>query len=104
MKKLNMALQKIENDYQEFKTVMYAEDSVTVYENAYKIFCIYEIYDILSDSYDFSRAEITTILNFKGSILEQIYDEWLHNDYSHRDLFEDTITKTLNLLKGGRNK
>lgn len=104
MKKLNRAIQKIENDYQEFKAAMYAEDSVTVYENAYKIYCIYEIHDILTDSYDLSWNEIATILNFKGNILEQIYDEWLHTDYSHRDLFEDTITKTLNLLKGERNK
>ena len=104
MKKLNRAIQKIENDYQEFKTAMCAEDSVMVYENAYNISCIYEIYDILTDAYDFSWNEIATILNFKGNILEQIYDEWLHTDYSYRDLFEDTITKTLNLLKGARNK
>lgn len=105
MKKLNRAIQKIENDYQEFKAAMYAEDSVTVYENAYKIFCIYEIHDILTDSYDFSCAEIATILDFKGNILERIYDEWLHDDYSyHHNLLEDTITKALNLLKGARNK
>jgi len=104
MKKLNRVFQKIENDYEEFKAAMYAEDAAVVYENAYKISCIYEIYDIMRDSYDFSCAEIATILDFKGNILEQIYDEWLHNDYSHQDLFDDTISKTLRLLKGERNK
>ena len=72
---------------------------------AYKISCIHEIYDILRDSYDFSCAEIATILDFKGNILEQIYDEWLHDEYSyHHNLLEDTITKALNLIKGERNK
>ena len=104
MKKLNRVFQKVENDYQEFKAAMCAEDAAVVYENAYKISCIYEIYDILRDSYDFSCAEIAAILNFKGNILEQIYDEWLHNDCSARNLFEDTITKALQLLKGDRNK
>ncbi len=105
MKKLNRVFQRVENDYQEFKAAMFAQDAAVVYENAYKISCIYEIYDILRDSYDFSCAEIATILDFKGNILEQIYDEWLHNDYSyHHNLLEDTITKALNLLKGARNK
>lgn len=105
MKKLNRVFQRVENDYQEFKAAMCTEDVEVVYENAYKISCIYEIYDILRDSYEFSSTEIATILNFKGNILEQIYDEWLHNDYCyHRDLLEDTITKALNLIKGERNK
>ena len=105
MKKLNRVFQRVENDYQEFKAAMCSEDAEVVYENAYKISCIYEIYDILSDSYDFSCAEIATILGFKGNILEQIYDEWLHDDYRyHHNLLEDTITKALNLLKGARNK
>ena len=105
MKKLNRVFQRVENDYQEFKAAMYAEDAAVVYENAYKISCIYEIYDILRDSYEFSSTEIATILDFKGNILEQIYDEWLHNDYSyHHNLLEDTITKALNLIKGERNK
>ena len=105
MKKLNRVIQKIENDYQEFKAAMYLEDAAVVYENAYKISCIYEIYDILRDSYDFSWEEIATILNFKGNILEQIYDEWLHDDYSyHRDLIDNTITKALKLLMGASNK
>ena len=104
MKKLNRVFQRVENDYREFKAAMFAQDSAVVYENAYKISCIYEIYDILRDSYDFSCAEIATILDFKGNILEQIYDEWLHNDCSARNLFEDTIAKALQLLKEDRNE
>lgn len=93
MKKLNRVFQRVENDYQEFKAAMFAQDSAVVYENAYKISCIYEIYDILRDSYDFSCAEIATILDFKGNILEQIYDEWLHDDYSyHHNLLEDSAS------------
>ena len=45
MKKLNRVFQRVENDYQEFKAAMFAQDSAVVYENAYKISCIYEIYD-----------------------------------------------------------
>lgn len=104
MKKLKRAFQKIENDYQEFKDSMLSENTEVVFENAYKIFCVNEIYYVLTNSYEYSRTDIHTVLNFKGNILEQIYDEWLHTDYSHQDLFDDTITKTLNLLKVERNK
>lgn len=104
MKMLNRVLQKIENDYQEFKASMFAEDVTAVFERAYKIFCIRDIYYVLTDSYKFSQDEISTILDFKGNILEQIYDEWLHTDYRQQDLFDDTIVKTLNLLKEARTK
>ena len=104
MKKLNRVFQRIENDYLEFKDLMLSEDVTVVFERAYKIFCVNEIYYVLTNSYDFSRTDIHSVLNFKGNILEQIYDEWLHNDYSHQDLFDDTISKTLRLLKGARNK
>lgn len=73
-KSLEDERKRVDRD-EEFKAAMYAEDAAVVYENAYKISCIYEIYDILRDSYDFSCAEIATILDFKGNILEQIYDE-----------------------------
>lgn len=104
MKKLNRAFQKIGNDYQEFKDSMLSENSEVVFEKAYKIFCVNEIYYVLTNTYEYSRTDIQTVLNFKGNILEQIYDEWLHTDYSHQDLFDDTISKTLRLLKGARNK
>ena len=104
MKKLNRVIQKIENDYQEFKAAMYAEDSAEVFESAGKILTINEIYYLLTNSYEFSQEEIGTVLAFKGNILEQIYDEWLHTDCSYHDLIEDTIVKTLTLIKEGTVK
>ena len=99
MKKLNRVIQKIKNDYQEFKEDMYAEDPADVFDSAGKIFVINEIYYLLTDVYEFQQEEIATVLTFRGNILEQIYEEWLHTDYMHHDIFEDMITKTLQLLK-----
>lgn len=99
MKKLNRVYQKIENDYQDFKNEMLAQDTGTVFDRAYKIFCINEIYHVLTNSYKYTVENVSVVLNFKGNILEQIYDEWLHNDYTHQDLFEDTIGRTFTLFR-----
>lgn len=98
MKKLNRVYQKIENDYQEFKNTMLAQNPNVIFDRAYKIFCVNEIYAVLKDSYEFTVEDISAILDFKGNILEQIYDEWLHNDYTHQDVFYDTIFNTFSSL------
>lgn len=99
MKKRNRAYQKIENDYQEFKNTMLVQEPSAVFDRAYKIFCINEIYAALKDSYELTAEDISAILDFRGNILEQIYDEWLHDGYTHQDLFIDTISNTFSMLR-----
>ena len=98
MKKRNRVFQKIENDYAEFKEEMTQLSPEEVFEYAYKIYSITEIYYILTNSYDHSSADIKTVLNFKGNFLEQVYQEWLDVESSNQDEFEDVIERTINML------
>ena len=57
-----------------------------------------EIFDILFDSYEFTPHEAEIVLEFKGNILEQVYDEWLKSDNGIREDVEQSIDKTFVLL------
>lgn len=98
MKKRNRVFQKIENDYKAFREEMSLLDPEEVFDSAYKIYCITEFYYILTNSYDYTSKSVALILNFKGNIFEQIYDEWLSVDTSNQDEFVDTIDSTINML------
>ena len=89
MKKRNRVLKKIDNAYDEFRCGMIRHDSNDVYDFAYKIHCIEEIYTILINGYPFDEAAVKAILNFKGNILEQIYSEWLDVDVTEENIFAD---------------
>lgn len=97
MKKRNRVFQKIENDYKAFREEMSLLDPEEVFENAYKIYCITEFYYILTNSYDYTSETVALILNFKGNILEQIYDEWLSFDTSNQEEFEYMIERRIKL-------
>ena len=100
MKKQNRVLRKIDNAYDEFKCGMVQHDSNDVYDFAYKIHCIEEIYTILINGYPFDEGVVKAILNFKGNILEQIYAEWLEVDITEGNVFGDIIeTAFKNLCK-----
>lgn len=98
MKKRNRVFQKIENDYKAFREEMTQLSPEEVFEYAYKIYCITEFYYILTNSYDYTSKSVALILNFKGNILEQIYDEWLSVDTSNQDEFVDAIDNTIATL------
>lgn len=98
MKKRNRVIQKIENDHQEFIDEMLSLTPTEMLEYAYKIFCIEEIYIILMNGYEFSGEMISRILSFRGNILEQIYYEWAHVDFSHQEPFKDIIKHTFSRL------
>ncbi len=89
MKKYRRVFQKIDNAYAEFKKNMLSLSSEEVYDYAYKISCIEEIYEILLNGYEFSSEEVRNILRFKGNILLRIYEEWTdyknnwHDDYMY---------------------
>lgn len=94
MKGMNSVIQKIEYDHDKFIQEMLSLTPAVMYEYAYKIFCIEEIYIILMNGYEFTEEMIERILSFRGNILEQIYYEWIHVDYSHQDAFKDIIRIT----------
>lgn len=98
MKIQECVYEKIEQAFNEFKEEMLKKDSEEIFEKAYKIACIKEIYDILYDAYEFSPHESEIILEFKGNILEQVYDEWLKSDNGIREDVEQSIDKTFVLL------
>ncbi len=100
MKKRNRVFQKIENDYAEFKEEMTYLSPEEVFEYAYKIYCITEIYYILTNAYNYSSADVKTVLNFKGNFLEQVYQEWIDVDSSNQEVFEDVIDITIKIVKG----
>ncbi len=89
---------KIEDAYNEFKEEMLKKDPEEIFEKAYKISIITEIFDILFDSYEFTPHEAEIVLEFKGNILEQVYDEWLKYDNGIREDVEQSIDKTFVLL------
>lgn len=97
MKKRNRVFQKIENDYAEFKEEMTYLSPEEVFEYAYKIYSITEIYYILTNAYNYTSADVKTVLNFKGNFLEQVYQEWIDLDSSNQDEFEDVISRTFSL-------
>ena len=51
MKRRNRVIQRIENDYAEFKKELLSLNSTEIYDRSYKIFCIEEIYIILMNCY-----------------------------------------------------
>ena len=98
MKIQEFVFDKIEGAYNEFKEEMLKKDPEEIFEKAYKISIITEIFDILFDSYEFTPHEAEIVLEFKGNILEQVYDEWLKSDNGIREDVEQSIDKTFVLL------
>ena len=95
MKKRNRVYQKIENDFKKFEDEMLSMSAEEIYEKAYKISYISELYDFLLDAYEFTVKEVKTILAFKGNILEQMYEEWIYGDYSTREEYDCIIDSAL---------
>ncbi len=95
MKKRNRVYQKIENNFKEFENEMLSMSAEEIYQKAYKISYIRELYDFLIDAYEFSERDVKTILAFKGNILEQMYEEWIYGDYSTREEYDCIIDSAL---------
>lgn len=101
MSKEDIVIKKIEDAYAAFKKEILALPPSEIFDRAYKIFSIEEIYMILVNGYDFDEEDLERILSFSGNVLEQIYSEWIDTDFSHQDEFFDIIDKTLKRLSEG---
>ena len=101
MSKEEMVIQKIEDAYTEFKNEMLSLPPTEMFDRAYKIFSVEEIYMILVNGYPFDEEDYEKILSFRGNILKQIYSEWIDTDFSHQEEFSDIIDKTLKTLSEG---
>ena len=95
MKKRNRVYQKIENDFKKFEDEMLSMSAEEIYEKAYKISYIKELYDFLIEEYELSEKDVKTILTYKGNILEQMYEEWIYGDYSTREEYDCIIDSAL---------
>lgn len=98
MKIQECVFDKIEDAYNEFKEEMLKEDPEEIFEKAYKISIITEIFDVLFDAYEFSPYEAEIVLEFKGNILKQVYDEWLKHEDGFRSEITESIDKTFKSL------
>lgn len=88
-------LHKVNEAYDEFRQEMFDKPAAELYEYAYKIYTINEIYEILQNGYEFLPQIAKTILDFKGNILEQLYLEWIECDYSRIDELNILISESL---------
>ena len=95
LKKLKRVYQKVDNDFNEFEKDMLNQSAKEIYDKAYKISYISELYEFLRGVYHFTAEEVKIILAFKGNILEQIYEEWIYGDYSIREEFDYVIDSAL---------
>lgn len=91
-------LHKINAAYDEFRQEMFDMSASEVYEYAYKIYTINEIYTILQNGYSFSPKVAQSILAFEGNILEQLYLEWIECDYSRMEELYISISDSLKIL------
>ena len=87
--------EKIDTDYVNFREEMQSLDSSDVYDYAYKIYAIEEIYEILINACEFTKLQADAILNCKENILEEIYKEWIDRDNSQYDKFCSVIAAAL---------
>ena len=94
MKKRNRIRSRIENDYQRFQKEMLALPTKEVYDNAYKICCMEEIYNTLNKG-DFQPHVGQKILKCKGSVLETIYQEWLCSSFTDMDCLQAIMADVL---------
>ena len=99
MKIQECVFDKIEDAYNEFKEKMLKKDPEEIFEKAYKISIIAEIFDVLFDAYEFSPHETEIVLEFKGNILEQFYDEWLKHEDGFRSEIAECIDKNFASLR-----
>ena len=99
MKKRNRVYQKVDNDFNEFEKDMLNQSAKEIYDKAYKISYINELYDFLRSVYEFSESEVKAVLAFKGNVFEEIYDEWTRGDYSIREEYDCVIFKTISYLQ-----
>lgn len=81
MKKLKRVYQKVDNDFNEFEKDMLNQTAKEIYDKAYKISYISELYEFLREVYRFTEKEVKIVLAFKGNILEQMrgvknYETW----------------------------
>ena len=95
MKKINRLMKRIDRDHAAFKAEMLNASAEGIYNSAYEICIVEEMYGILTHAYTFSDEDVRNILHFKGNILEQMYQGWLDGDYSGYDQYEDAIRSVL---------
>ena len=87
--------EKIDTDYVDFREGMQALDSPDVYDYAYKIYAIEEIYGVLTESYEFTKLQAEAILNCKENIFERIYTDWIDLDGSQYEALCSVIAAAL---------
>lgn len=69
MKMQECVFDKIEDAYNEFKEEMLKEDPEEIFEKAYKISIIAEIFDVPFDAYEFSLQRLKSYLNSRAIFL-----------------------------------
>lgn len=96
---INDIKNKVINEYKEFITEMKTKDQTFLVENCYKICCMQNIVTIFeNESLDIlgvlSEDKLQAILNCP-SLLEWVYERWLHHEDSFYEELTYSITETI---------
>lgn len=87
----NLVFSKLLKEYEQFRDGMLVCDAKDIFDNAFKIVSIEDLYFILTEDYKFTEFQKDYIINNEYSTLETLYEKWRDTDYHHNEEVKHTI-------------
>jgi len=87
---------KLLQEYNDFRDEMLSKDPKDIFESAYKIACIEDLFFILTENMDFTKTQKDYVINNEESTLLNLYNEWNDTDFNHTQEMTDTINDFFN--------
>lgn len=97
-----MLCNKVEQELKTFKEELQEKPPIQIIENSYKLVCMEEIKDYLSER-EYSKFELKTLLK-RPDLLEECYDDWLKCDGNFREILEYSVDDTVDLIRDNEVK
>lgn len=99
---------KLLQEYNDFRDEMLSKDPKDIFESAYKIACIEDLFFILTENMDFTETQKDYVINNEESTLLNLYNEWNDTDYNHTqemtDMINDFFNDELMQTQGGQSE
>lgn len=89
-------IDKVEREYKKFVFNLKSCDKDTIIDKAYEKVCKEEILSLIQYK-TFETDELKAMLNCKN-VLNECYDEWMHNDGGFNILLEDSIDERIGTI------
>ena len=89
-------IEKVEREYKQFVFNLKSCDKDTIIDKAYEKVCKEEMMYKIQDR-NFETDELKALLNCKN-VLNECYDEWMHNDGGFNILLEDSIDERVGTI------